>query len=639
MKTFEINTNERQLSENLYMSLNTRHTNLNNNILVIGGSGAGKTFRFIKPLLMSMSSSFIVTDPKGEILRDCGQFLKNHGYNIIVFNLLDMLRSNHYNPFVYIRNDTDIIKLVSSIMQNTAVKGAAPADPFWDNACEMLLQALFFYIRDIEPAARQNFRRVMELLAKAEFTEDARGNKQPSELDRMFAALEESENIRFAHEQFDYDEGIREDLPEPISQAVQMYNAVMKGAADTVRSIIITAKARLRNLTNKEILNVLDYDEMNIRDLGLGKDEDGHTKTALFCVIPDNDKSYNFLVGMLYTQIFTELYAVADFECDGKLPIHVTFALDEFANVALPDDYCSLLSTMRSREISSVIIIQNMAQIKSLFEKTWETIPGNCDTLIYLGGNEQSTHEYISKMLGKGTYDKQSTGVTKSRQGSFSKNEDVIGRELMLPSEVRKVDGSKCLVFIRGFDPIIDKKIKTQNKPMFKEMNIIYVHAAIKKKSKNGIITISAAKLKRLAKSNKAKIVALDGDALMTFTSDEIDAMVSTADNSIDELTQLMYEHKVAARLENEKKIKQAENTDKDEKETFRINIDSFVKEFSREALLSLLKLRKQGFSDEQIYELYPLFKSNYSAADITEIFDSSMSCKELHEISRQLTA
>lgn len=636
MKTFEINTNERQLSENLYMSLNTRHTNLNNNILVIGGSGAGKTFRFIKPLLMSMSSSFIITDPKGEILRDCGQFLKNHEYNIKVFNLLDMCRSNHYNPFVYIRNDTDIIKLVSNFMQNTAVKGATPADPFWDNACEMLLMAIFFYIRDIEPPERQNFRRVMELIAKTEFTEDARGNKQPSELDRMFAALEEAENARFIQEQQDYDEGKREDLPAPVSQAVQMYNNVMKGAADTVRSIMITAKARLRNLTNKEILNVLDYDEMNIRELGLGKDEDGSTKTALFCVIPDNDKSYNFLVGMLYTQIFTELYAVADFECDGRLPIHVTFALDEFANVALPDGFCSLLSTMRSREISSVIIIQNMAQIKELFEKTWETIPGNCDSLIYLGGNEQSTHEYISKMLGKGTYAKQSTGITKSRQGSFSKNDDVIGRELMLPSEVRKVDGNNCLVFIRGFDPIIDKKIRTQNKPMFKEMKTVYIHNVSKKQIKKGIMTVSPKKLKRLEKSGKAKIVKIDGDTLMSCSNAEIDKMLASADNSIDELTQLIYEHKIAVRLQSERKKEQ--QSIKDEEKTFRINIDSFVNEFSKEALLSLLKLRKQGFTDKQIKEMYPLFKINYDVSDITEIFDSSMTAEEIHEISAQLT-
>lgn len=643
MKKYDINTNQRQLSEHIYMSLNTRHTDLNNNILVVGGSGAGKTFRFIKPTMMTLSSSFVVTDPKGEILRDTANFMKAHGYNIKVLNLLDMLHSNHFNPFVYIKDDTDVIKLVSNIMQNTSTKEAAsPDSDFWDNACEMLLQALVFYVIKVEPPERQTFRRVMELLAKADFTEDARGNKLPSDLDRMFAALEDQENIRFASEQLDYDEGKREDLPDPVSQAVQMYNGVMKGAADTARSIIITAKARLRNLTNKDILNILDCDEMNLRELGLGMDEDGKTKTVLYCVIPDNDKSYNFLVGILYTQIFKELYAAADMECGGKLPIHVTFALDEFANVALPDDFCSLLSTMRGREISCIIIIQNMAQIKALFKDTWETIPGNCDVFIYLGGNEQSTHEYVSKLLGKGTYDKQTSGVTKSKQGSTSKNEDVIGRELMLPSEVRKVDGKYCLIFIRGFDPIMDKKIQTQNKPMFGEMNKPYQHpATLKRKLDGGIKIIPFARFEKIRERDKNAgthmSVCLDGDMLMSLSDAELETMLIKSDNNINNLTQTLYEHKIATEMASELS---SESEPKEEYKEYKINIEEFISDFSREKLTYLLRLRKQGFSDQQIRALYPLLKSDiYSYVEVTEMFDASMSADEIEQLSIQLTA
>ena len=249
--------------------------------------------------------------------------------------------------------------------------------------------------------------------------------------------------------------------------AVKQYNKCMRGAGDTVRSIIISANSRLAFLENKQVLRMLSKDDLNLAELGIGVNGDGETKTALFCVIPDSDKSYNFIIGMLYTQIFQELYYQADFNCGGRLPIHVTFMLDEFANVALPDDYCSLLSTMRSREISSIIIIQNFAQLKALFKDTWETIPGNCDTFIYLGGNEQSTHKYVSELLGKGTIDKKSSGETKGRQGSSSRNYDVLGRELFTPDEVRKLDNKKCLIFIRGFDPIMDNKYIPFGHPAF----------------------------------------------------------------------------------------------------------------------------------------------------------------------------
>lgn len=437
----------RILSQNVKMSLDFRRLKLNGNILICGGSGAGKTFYEVKPNLMQMPHhcSFICTDPKGEILRSCGQMLKDNGYNVKVINLLEMDQSDCYNPFSYIREETDIVKLITNLISNTTPKGATPSDPFWEKAEGLFLQAIFYYVWMEEPPARRNFETVLKLLGEAEVTEQ----NKPSSLDRRMKFLEETGPLGAAH------------------PAVKQYNKCMRGAGDTVRSIIISANSRLAFLENKKVLRMLSRDDLKLAELGIGVNGDGETKSALFCVIPDSDKSYNFIIGMLYTQIFQELYYQADFNCGGRLPIHVTFMLDEFANVALPDDYCSLLSTMRSREISSIIIIQNFAQLKALFKDTWETVPGNCDTFIYLGGNEQSTHKYVSELLGKGTIDKKSSGETKGRQGSSSRNYDVLGRELFTADEVRKLDNKKCIIFIRGFDPIMDAKFIPFSHPAF----------------------------------------------------------------------------------------------------------------------------------------------------------------------------
>ena len=346
-----------------------------------------------------------------------------------------------------IEKETDVVKLITNLISNTTPKGATPSDPFWEKAEGLFLQAIFYYVwLEVQPAKR-NFETVLKLLGEAEVTEKGKASK----LDVRMKFLEESSPLGANH------------------PAVKQYNKCMRGAGDTVRSIIISANSRLAFLENKQVLRLLSKDELNLSDIGIGVNGDGETKTALFCVIPDSDKSYNFIIGMLYTQIFQELYYQADFNCGGRLPIHVTFMLDEFANVALPDDFCSLLSTMRSREISSIIIIQNFAQLKALFKDTWETIPGNCDTFIYLGGNEQSTHKYVSELLGKGTIDKKSSGETKGRQGSSSRNYDVLGRELFTPDEVRKLDNKKCIIFIRGFDPIMDNKFIPFNHPMFNQ--------------------------------------------------------------------------------------------------------------------------------------------------------------------------
>jgi len=428
----------RILSNNVRMSTDTSVTGLNNNMLVIGGSGAGKTFFIVKPNIMQMmlNNSFIATDPKGEIARATANMLKKNGYNVKVLNLIDMAKSDGYNPFRYIREENDVVKLVTNIISNTTPKETASTDPFWEKSESMFLQALFYYVWLEMPPNRKNFQSVLDLLSEAEV--DAKGND--SKLTKKMKQLAKTSKLKQNH------------------PAYKQYMKVIRGAGDTVRSIIISANSRLALLENPQILRILSKDDLHLEELGIGVNGDKHTRTALFCIIPDSDKSYNFIVGMLYTQLFQELYFQADFRNGGKLPIQVTLMMDEFSNVALPDDFCSLLSTMRSRRISSIIIIQNLAQIKALFKDTWETITGNCDTLVYLGGNEKSTHQYISEMLGKSTIDKRSTGETRGVHGSASRNYDVLGRELMTPDEVRNMSNKKCLIFIKGFNPIFDDK-------------------------------------------------------------------------------------------------------------------------------------------------------------------------------------
>ncbi len=441
--------NNKIISENIRVSIDTRKTGLNNNVLVVGGSGAGKTFYLVKPNAYNCGScSYIFCDPKGELLRDTGNYLKMHGYTIKVLNLVDMDSSDCYNPFEYIRSDEDITKLITNLIANTTPKGSNTSDPFWERGESMLLQALFLYVWYEYPKQGKvpNFRGVLDLLNQAEVNGSAgSGSEKNSDLDHIMYAL------------------------PPDHPALVTYKKVNVGAADTIRSLIISANARLAYLQNSKILHILDKDDMDLKSIGEGIYCNPDRKTALFCVIPDNDKSYSFLVGMLYTQLFQVLYYLADHKYNGRLPIHVAFWMDEFANCALPDSFTEILSTCRSREISCNIIIQNLAQLKTLFkEDEWESISGNCDTLIYLGGNEQSTHKYMSEMLGKMTIDKRTSGETTGSHGSSSKNYDVLGRDMLDPSEVRKMDNKKCLIFIKGFDPVIDDKYRTTEKEPYK---------------------------------------------------------------------------------------------------------------------------------------------------------------------------
>ena len=448
--------------------------------------------------------------------------LKKNGYNVKVLNLIDMAKSDGYNPFRYIREENDVVKLVTNIISNTTPKETAPSDPFWEKSESMFLQALFYYVWLEMPPNRKNFQSVLELLSEAEV--DAKGND--SKLTKKMKQLAKTSKLKQNH------------------PAYKQYMKVIRGAGDTVRSIIISANSRLALLENPQILRILSKDDLHLEELGIGVNGDKHTRTALFCIIPDSDKSYNFIVGMLYTQLFQELYFQADFKNDGKLPIQVTLMMDEFANVALPDDFCSLLSTMRSRRISSIIIIQNLAQIKALFKETWETITGNCDTLVYLGGNEKSTHEYISELLGKGTIDKRSTGETRGVHGSSSRNYDVLGRSLMNPDEVRNMDNKNCLIFIKGFNPIFDEKYWPFDHKNFKRTEDggakPYTHNIRKSnKIKDGLKIYSEREIKEVEKSGeKVNIIDLTPQEIAALQENEFQMETKPTDEDLrEELT------------------------------------------------------------------------------------------------------
>ena len=415
------------LTQNVSIGMDGRKHRRNLNVLVCGGSGAGKTRFYAKPNLMNADCSYVVLDPKGEMLRDCGEHLsKTHDVKVI--DLINMEKSHCYNPFVYLKTDNDIQRLVTNLFKNTTPKGSQSQDPFWDQAASMLLLALVFYLHYEAPEDEQNFPMVMEMIRAGEVREDMEDFHSP--LDELFDRLE---------------------MKNPDHIALKYYRNYRSGSAKTLKSIQITLVARLEKFNLESLAGITQTDEMDLWSIG-------EKKTVIFAVIPVNDSSFNFIVGMLYTQLFQQLYYQADQIHGGRLPVHVHFLMDEFANVALPDEFDKLLATMRSREISVSIIIQNMAQLKALFEKQWESIVGNCDEFLYLGGNEQSSHKYVSELLGKETIDTNTYGQSRGRNGSYSTNYQVSGRELMTPDEVRMLDNQYALLFIRGERPIRDFK-------------------------------------------------------------------------------------------------------------------------------------------------------------------------------------
>lgn len=423
------------LTRNVMLGLNARKHKRNLNVLVVGGSGAGKTFSYCKPNIMQANSSFVALDPKGEILRDTGHLLEKKGYEVKILDLINMEKSHCYNPFVYLRNDNDVQRLVTNLFKSTTPKGSQTSDPFWDVAASMLLLALIYYLVYKAPEEEQNFAMVMEMLSYGAI-EDEESNEDTA-LDTLFNRLEDENHNHIA---------------------LKYYRSYHSGSGRTLKSIQVTLQSRLEKFNLESMAKLTNVDELELSSMG-------EKKVALFAVIPDNDTSFNFLVSILYTQLFQQLFYIADYKYGGALPIPVHLVMDEFANVSLPDDFDKILSVMRSRNVSVSIILQNLAQLKALFEKQWESIIGNCDTFLYLGGNEQSTHKYVSELLGKETIDTDSHTRSFGSHGNYSTSYQNTGRELLTPDEVRKLDNKYALLFIRGEKPVKDEKYNMLKHP------------------------------------------------------------------------------------------------------------------------------------------------------------------------------
>lgn len=416
-------------TQNVRMGLDGRKHRRNLNTVVVGGSGAGKTRFYAKPNLCQANTSFTVLDPKGELLRSTGHLLRQKGYEVRVLDLLNMEKSHCYNPFVYLRDDNDVQRLVTNLFKSTTPKGSQSNDPFWDTAASMLLLALIFYLKYEAPPDEQNFPMVMEMLRAADVREDM--DEYTSPLDELFERLE---------------------MREPDHIAVKYYKDYHSDSAKTLKSIQITLAARLEKFNLSSLAALTATDELNLPSLG-------EKKVALFALIPDNDTSFNFLASILYTQLFQQLFYLADYKYGGSLPVPVHFLMDEFSNVSLPEDFSKILAVMRSRNVYVSIILQNVAALKALFEKEWESILGNCDEFLYLGGNETSTHKLISESyLGKSTIDTNTYGKSSGRNGNYSTNYQISGRELLTPDEVRMLDNRYALLFIRGERPVMDEK-------------------------------------------------------------------------------------------------------------------------------------------------------------------------------------
>jgi len=581
----------RVYSQNVRIGMDGDVTRINNNTLVIGGSGAGKSFFLLTPNIYQASpdskfpGSYVFTDPKGELLQKNGAFLQSRGYKIKVLNLTTegMSESDCFNPFEYIKRESDIDKLITNLFANTTDKNASKGDPFWEKAESMFLQSLFLFVwlEGEKYGYPKNFNSVMDLLDMAEVHED---DGQTSPLDDLFSKLvEDTKNNKCGGERH---------------PAYLKYKKSVGGAADTVRSIIISANARMSIFENTEVRRLLEKDELDLPSLGTGKvDGKDNVKTALFCVIPDSDTTYNCIAGMMYTLLFQELYAVADSPAyKGKLPVPVTFWLDEFANIALPENFTKLLATMRSRLISSVIIIQNLAQIKKMYEKDWEVIPGNCDVLVYLGGNEQSTFEYISKNLGKCTIWKKSNSRTFGKSGSSSKSEDILGRELLTPDEVGKLSNNKCIIFVRGEGAVLDDKYHTLESPCFEESKGLGIYNHREHIKKNDEITIISQKeFADLEKQGKTATIVISEEDMNKYASGAV-----MTDEELMEYASLKEERDDIDEFESEISI---DITNLSVEEIFCID----ELDLSEEELVEVCAGIENGLSDEEVksYILY----------------------------------
>lgn len=423
------------LTQNFRISLDTHKHRRCLNILVVGGSGAGKSRGFALPNIMQCCCSMVITDPKAELLRKTGGLLEKKGYEVRVFDLINPDTSFCYNPFEYVHDDKDVLRLISNLIQNTTPKGSQSSDPFWEKSETALLQALMLYLLHEAPPEEQNFAMIMEMLGSAQVKEEDEDYESP--LDILFDRLE---------------------MWDPDSIAVKQYHIYKQAAGKTAKSILISVGVRLAAFNLPQIAKLTNTDELDLSSMG-------ERKVALFCCIPDADTSLNYLVGMIYSQLFQTLYYMADRVHGGALPVPVNCIMDEFPNVSLPNEFEKILATCRSRSIYCSIIIQNMSQLKALFKDSWESLVGNCDEFLYLGGNEKETHKYVSELLGKETIDTNTYGQTKGKSGSYSTNFQQSGRELLQPDEVRMLDNQNALLFIRGERPILDAKYDLMKHP------------------------------------------------------------------------------------------------------------------------------------------------------------------------------
>lgn len=423
------------LTQNFRISLDTHKHRRCLNILVVGGSGAGKSRGFALPNIMQCCCSMVITDPKAELLRKTGGLLEKKGYEVRVFDLINPDTSFCYNPFEYVHDDKDVLRLISNLIQNTTPKGSQSSDPFWEKSETALLQALMLYLLHEAPPEEQNFAMIMEMLGSAQVKEEDEDYESP--LDILFDRLE---------------------MRDPDSIAVKQYHIYKQAAGKTAKSILISVGVRLAAFNLPQIAKLTNTDELDLSSMG-------ERKVALFCCIPDADTSLNYLVGMIYSQLFQTLYYMADRVHGGALPVPVNCIMDEFPNVSLPNEFEKILATCRSRSIYCSIIIQNMSQLKALFKDSWESLVGNCDEFLYLGGNEKETHKYVSELLGKETIDTNTYGQNKGKSGSYSTNFQQSGRELLQPDEVRMLDNQNALLFIRGERPILDAKYDLMKHP------------------------------------------------------------------------------------------------------------------------------------------------------------------------------
>ncbi|MGF6990435.1 type IV secretion system protein VirD4 [Lachnospiraceae bacterium PM6-15] len=637
-KAKNLTNNNRILTESARINYDSSKTQLNNNQLIVGGSGAGKTAFFISPNLLQFHGSNVYTDPKGGILDDFGNLLEEKGVVVKALNLLsgEMHKSAQYNPFNYIRKFSDIQKLITNLLANTTPAEATKGDPFWDKAETLYLMAIFTYVwmechgqnepiyklnnrkNDRVPTGKEhvlgkNFRTVLYLLDEAEVSDD---EDSKSLLTLRMEELAENHPLGDKH------------------PAVRSYYKCIRGAGDTVRSIIISANSRFAPFDNEELLRILDDDDLNLGDIGVGVHGDGETKTALFCVIPDDDDTFNFVVGMLYTQLFQELYRLARLYPGNKLPLDVGFWFDEFANIKMPASFDKILATCRSRGIYCAIVLQSLAQLKAIYKDKWEGLMGNCDTFVYLGGNEQSSHKYVSETLGKWTIDKRSTGESLGKNGSNSRNYDVLGRELLTPDEVSNLDNRKMIVRVRGYNPIFDNKWFLFKKPIYKYAKSLGKYEVVNniekdaitgrlqtKKIVGGVTSLSDESAMYYKKREE------DGDNVKCYELDFLDFMkIDFDDTASEELEQTLED--LTEAIEQQEADYQSELMVEEALNKGKVYEDSYTEDMKKLSVMEIVL--KYDFDEDQQREIQKGIQNGLTEKEIKQFLDISYSSAKM---------